>query len=110
MLTAVAALESVREWSSSLRFFSWETSPTDKTNDINGVVPLRSFRASSSDVIVSGHSMGGHGAWILATHLLDARLLGVAVLVRVNLFFVAQTFLQSQPELSTTSFEPFPNP
>ena len=82
MLTAVAALESVREWSSSLRFFSWETSPTDKTNDINGVVPLRSFRASSSDVIVSGHSMGGHGAWILATHLLNARLLGVAVLVR----------------------------
>ncbi|KAJ8046062.1 hypothetical protein HOLleu_09229 [Holothuria leucospilota] len=51
-LTAMTALQKLHEYTHQVHSFSW----------------FEDKKASKEEVIFAGHSMGGHGAWHLATH------------------------------------------
>ena len=49
----------------------------DDTNDGTSGILLHSKQVDLSRIVITGHSMGGHGAWIQATHYPDG-LVGLA--------------------------------
>lgn len=81
----------------SFPFVLWEHCLHDKEMfNITQLVKTCKFANfyPTKHLVIAGHSMGGHGAWILAAHLLNSKLIGIAALVCENI----ELFISSAPE------------